>query len=115
MLRTTSSHHRTADLDLSPPAALRMLRSVAYREWDVYRAPAEMPAADEMSDLFPDPVVSFDSAAPLVGESDESEVYAPTRVIDLTDGSGNWYLNEVPAEWIEDSPPDAQPFTPISA
>lgn len=115
MPSTTSSHHHTADLELSPAGALRALRGIAYREWEVYRPPAATLETGERSEYSVDPEFSFDSDASFVGEPDESEEYAPTPVIDLTDGSGDWYLNEVPAEWIEDSRSDEQPSTPLPA
>ncbi len=133
MTSTTSSLHHSTDYDLGPAAALRMLRSVAYREWYVYRPPAGIPEAYEVyevpvvSEVFTDSVLSLDPAW-LVEHSEESEeseecegsedgdlvAVAPVPTIDLR-ATGNWYLNEVPAEWIEDSLSEDRPSSPMSA
>jgi hypothetical protein len=62
---------------LSAAAAARILRSIAYREWGDYHAPAE-PA--------PAPTAPLSSH---VSSEESPEADRP------------WYLNEVPTEWID--------------
>lgn len=163
MTRTTSSHH-TATYELSPVAALRALRTIAYRDFDAYRPAAETSSwafisDPELSDvlvledsMFDDSVFDDSVFEDSVFEDSvlEDSVVADSVLedtwtdgtwideIDLRDEDGDalyeaenettaaaaedgaqssrvWYLNEVPAEWIEDSFAPGQGSTPISA
>lgn len=45
MTRTTTSLHEVTGYELSPSAALRTLRSIAFRDWETYRPRAEVSAS----------------------------------------------------------------------
>ncbi len=134
MTRTTSSHSTTT-YELSPVAALRALRSIAYQDWDAYRPMAQTPSwaftdGPELSDLavFDDAVLDdswtdgtwIDEIDLRDDEGDsfdelERFTYQPAPLADVADGERVWYLNEVPAEWIEDSFAPGHGSSPISA
>lgn len=118
MTRTTSSQHTATD-ELSPVAALRALRSIAYQNFGTYRPAADTPTwAFVSAPDYPDVVVADDPWVDEIdlrdGDGDTFEdlqrfTYQPAPASHLADGSRVWYLNEVPAEWIQDS------FTPNHA
>lgn len=82
MTHTTPSIHPVDDRQLSARAALRTLRRIAYGEWDAFRSSAGVPATTIA-----------------VGE-----VIWPNRDVPaISEGWSIWYLNEVPADWIDET------------
>ncbi len=125
MTRTTSSHH-TAPYELSPVAALRALRCIAYQDFDAYRPAAETPSWAFMTTTseFSDDMVLDDSWVDEIDLRDDevdtfAEVpvfaYQPAPAADVPEASRVWYLNEVPSEWIQNSFAPDHGSTPISA
>lgn len=125
MTRTTSSQP-TATYELSPVAALRALRAIAYQDFEVYRPAAEAPTwafvsgpeyldVPECSDVVVvDEIDLRDDDGDTFGDL-ERFAYQPAPAADLPESSRTWYLNEVPAEWIQNSFAPARTSTSISA
>lgn len=101
--RTTPLKARRANHQLSPSAALRILRSIAYPQSvpspSLALADAEVEAPDVCDDgWYPGAVAT--AAAPSTPTPSETR--------------RNWHLNEVPAGWLGTLSPDPCPPTPVT-
>jgi len=101
---------RLTDVELSPTAAQRMLRSIARRDWAqldqtsalaVQRPSVFVEAIRDVVDDIDEAGVIDDVKHDHGGEDDER---APTGVLPWPkSGGGWWYLNEVPDWYVADS------------
>jgi hypothetical protein len=87
---------RLTDQELSPAAAHRMLRNIAF--WDLTRF-------DRAAGLSPDrpAIVNVPDQEEVFDDGEDDDEPTPTPALRLCKRPGGWYLNEVPQELLDES------------
>lgn len=94
---------------MSPSAALRILRSIAYPP------SATGPAPDQafLVETLEEPLVLDPGMSDNAGDSRDDEAVSPAEAMTRSAAPEDWYLNEVPADWLQDLGTDDRTATPV--